>query len=277
MTIAVGFRCVDGVVLAADSLYTEGVAKLYGQKIFPIASNGRYAVTIAGAGGVPSLKGIVREIEKRLSKGIGSKATDFPRIRSIVEGALGFYYPKHIDSAPMDKQEDLGVQLLVGMWVSGNGTRLFETCRTSAFEIDDHRCVGIGSHLVEYLKDVFFPPGTRPSVRMAEPLAAYIVGQAKRYVQFCGGRTFVRALLDDGTDERVWSDEIRDSKEYYEEFFTSLGQIRGLFEVAPSPQNIDLAPFAEILKQRIIEFRAKQQGYRDKQEAIRLASRRPRT
>jgi 20S proteasome alpha/beta subunit len=146
MTIAVGFKCVDGIVLAADSLYTEGDAKLYGQKIFPIPSNGRYALTIAGAGGVPSLKGIVREIEKRLESRIGRSAKDFSRLRSIVEGALGSYYPKHIDSAPLAAQNDLGVQLLIAMWVSGSGTRLFESSRTAVFEVEEHRCVGIGSH-----------------------------------------------------------------------------------------------------------------------------------
>jgi len=225
MTIAVGFKCVDGVVLAADSLYTEGTAKLYGQKIFPIDSNGHYALTIAGAGGVPSMKGIVREIKKRLDR-IGPKPADVSRIQSVIESALCAYYPKHIDSAPTDTQGDLGVQLLVGIWTSGDGARLFETCRTSAFEIDDHRCIGLGSHLAQYLNDVFFPPGSPPSVRLAESLAAYIVKQSKRYMQYCGGRTFVRALLDDGTDERVRSEEIRDSEEYFEDFFKSLGRMR---------------------------------------------------
>jgi len=274
MTIAVGFTCVDGVVLAADSLYTEGIAKLYGQKIFPLPSNGLYALTIAGAGGVPSLKGIVREVEKSLRSEIGQMRADFSQIRSVVEGALGRYYPRHIDSAPRDRQDDLGVQLLIGIWVLGDGTRLFETCRTAAFEVDDHRCVGIGSHLAEYLNDVFFPGGVRPTVRMAEPLAAYIVGRSKRHVQFCGGRTFVRALLDDGTDERVWNEEIRDSEDYIEQFFSSVGHIRELLGKVPRAEAIDLSPFTEILKNAMIEFQAKQQTYRDKMLATRKRLRR---
>src|SRR5438445_13742032 len=110
MTIAVGFKCVDGVVVGADSLYTEGIAKLYGQKIFSIPSNGHYALTIAGAGGVPSIKGVVREITKRLRDKIGPNSSNVSRIRSVVESSLGAYYPKHIDSAPKDKQDDLGIQ-----------------------------------------------------------------------------------------------------------------------------------------------------------------------
>jgi hypothetical protein len=273
MTIATGFKCVDGIVLAADGLYTEGIAKLYGQKIFSIPSNGHYALLIAGAGGVPSLKGIVREIAKRLDARIGQRATDFSHLRSIVEGALGSYYPKHIDSAPQDARDDLGVQLLIAMWVSGSGTRLFESCRTAAFEVEDYRCVGIGSHLAGYLNDIFFPPGERPSVRIAEPIAAYIVGRSKHYVQFCGGRTFVRALLDDGTDERVWNEEIRNSEDYIEGFFASVGRLRGLLGHALQPHDVDLAPFTRDLKDSIIEFQARQQSYRDKHMAIGRRSR----
>lgn len=275
MTIALGFRCTDGVVLAADSQYTEGIAKLNGQKIFPIASNGYYGLTIAGSGGVPSLKGIVREIKKRLKRDVGLNAASFADIQILIENSLCAYYPKHIDSAPKDKQDDLGVQLLIGIWISGAGTQLFETFRTTAFKVDHHRCIGVGSHLAEYLNDVFFPPGGRPSVRLAEPLAAYIVGRSKQYVEFCGGHTFVRALLDDGTDEMVWNQEIRESDKYFQEFFLDLGHIRGLLGDVPTPQNIDMAPFTEVLRNRLIEFRAKQQGHRQKQEEMRQSLRRP--
>jgi hypothetical protein len=159
------------------------------------------------------------------------------------------------------------------MWVSGSGTCLFESCRTSLFEVDHHSCIGIGSHLAEYLNDVFFPPGERPSVRIAEPFAAYIVGQSKRYVQFCGGRTFVRALLDEGTDERVWNEEIRASEDCIEGFFTSVGHMRAALGHGLQPQDIDMAPFTKALQETIVEFRAKQQVYRDKRAAISQRSR----
>jgi Proteasome subunit len=274
MTIAVGLKCGDGIVLAADSLYTEGITKLYGQKIFPIPSNGHYALTISGAGGVPSLKAITREIEKGLKKEIGHRDADFADLRLVVENALAAYYPKHIDSAPLHMQQDLGVQLLIATWVYGKGTVLFESCRASLFEIGEPRCIGVGSHLVAYLNDMFFPPGEKPSVRTAEPLAAYIVQQARRYVQYCGGRIFVRALLDDGTDERVWQDEIRDATGLFEEFFKCLGRVREMLGVAFDPQAVDMVPFAEILKDQVVQFRSKQQNYRDKQEQIRQRSRR---
>jgi hypothetical protein len=267
MTIAVGFKCVDGVVVAADSLYTEGTAKLYGQKIFPIPSNGRYGLLIAGSGGGPSLKGIVREIKKRLKRCVGPG--DFADIQEILEHALRANCLKHFDAAPKDRLDDLEVQLLIGVWLPGRGTRLFETFRTDALEVADHRCIGCGSSLAAYLNDVFFPPGNRPSVRLAEPLAAYIVGRSKYYVQFCGGHTFVRALLADGTDERVWNEEIRESEEYCESFFRNIALIRGFVGDMQAGVSSDVECLVKSLRDQVLEFCAKQKAHRDKLAEIR--------
>jgi hypothetical protein len=265
MTIAVGFRCVDGVVLAADSQYTEGIAKLYGQKIFPIQSNGYYALTIAGSGGVPSLKGIVDHIKNSLKMQIGANRVTIKDLASVIEDVLRAYYPKYIDSVPKAKRADCVVQLLAAIWVAGRGTRLFETYRTFVTEVSEHRSLGVGSWLVEYLRDMFFPPGHRPTVEVAKPLAAYMVWAAKEYIEACGGRTFVRALLNDGTDRRVWSEEIRDAEGYFQSFFRDLVGIRRFLDSSFDPANIDMISFSNILKDQLVEFRQKQKKYLDQQ------------
>ena len=271
MTIAVGFRCVDGVVLAADSLYTDGPAKLYGPKIFPIPSNGLYAMTVAGAGGVPSLKAIVQDIRGRLKRYTGPP--DFAGLQRLIEAALCAYYPKHIDSAPRDKQDDLSVSLLIAIWTVSEGARLFESCRTTVFEVTEHRCIGVGSYLAAYLDDVFCPNSVWPNVVLGEALASYIVGRSRKFVQFCGGRTFVRALLDDGTDERVWAEEIREAERYFDGFFTDTGQTLKMLAAMPNPEDIDMSPFAESLKRRMIQLRSVRQECRGKMAETRRRSR----
>jgi hypothetical protein len=269
MTIAVGFRCVDGVVLAADGLYTQGIAKLYGQKIFLIPSNGYYALTIAGAGGIPSLKGAVREIRKSLATAVGGRPTDLGEIQTVIETALAAYFPKHIDSAPRNQRGDMIVELLAAVWIANVGTRLLETFRATATEVEHHRSVGTGQWLTECLGDMFIPDGALPTVEMTKPLAAYIVGRATRYVQYCGGQTFVRALLNDGRDDRVWKDEIREADEYFEEFFATVGRARGLLGIMPQPGSTDMEPFATLLKQQLVEFNKKQQAHREKHAETR--------
>lgn len=269
MTIAVGFRCVDGIVLAADSQYTEGITKLDGPKIFPIPSNGHYGLTIAGAGGVHSIKGIARKLEQTLKENIGANPASVSELQEAIEDALSEYYPKHIDSAPKGKRDDRDVQLLIAIWTAKGATRLFETSRTSATEASYHRCIGTGSHLVEYLKDLFFPPGEHPTVEIAKPLAAYIVAMAKKYVHYCGGWTEVRALLDDGTDDLGWKHEVRASEKYFNGFFRNLARLLGAAGGVPLSVKVDIAPYTHIMNERLREFREERLKFRDAHAALR--------
>jgi hypothetical protein len=269
MTIAIGFKCVDGIVLAADSLYTQGIAKLYGQKIFPIPSNGYYALTIAGAGGIPTLKGAVREIKKALHKTIRTRQTTLAEVQLVIEDSLSAYFPKHIESAPRDQQGDLAIELIIAVWIAGSGTHLLETARATATEVDSRCSVGTGQWLTECLGDMFIPPGERPTVEMMKPLAAYIVGRATKYIQYCGGETFVRALLDDGTDDRAWREEIREADSYFVEFFRTVGSVREMLGASPRPEEIPMNPFADVLKTQVVEFRRKREAHRERRAQIR--------
>ena len=151
--------------------------------------------------------------------------------------------------------------------MTGEGAHLFETYRTAAFEVPEHRSIGAGAYLATYLNDLFLPPGERPDVALAETIAAYIVSKAKKYIQFCGGSTFVRTLTDQGTDERIWQPEIVASEEYLEKFFVSVGRIRSRLKAGVS--DVDMAPFAEILKNDFLALRVKQDHWRSKRAAIR--------
>ena len=71
MTIALGFRCQNGVVIASDSHYTQDISKTRGQKIFIIPTNGYYALTIGGAGGSNQIKWTVTEIQRSLADEVG--------------------------------------------------------------------------------------------------------------------------------------------------------------------------------------------------------------
>jgi 20S proteasome alpha/beta subunit len=274
MTVAVGFRCVDGVVLAADQQYSEGAAKLYGYKIYLIRNEGHYALTIAGSGGVPSIKGAVREIRKSLAREVGETNTDADTVGDLVERTLRAYYATHIDCAPPKAREDLDFQLLIAVWTAGHGSRLFQTWRSQWYEVESpfHRCIGAGAYLTDCLTEMLAPTSLM-SVEAAKPLAAFIVGRAKKFVQYCGGQTFVRALLGDGTDDRVWQDEIIDSNLYFEGFFRTVGGMRDLLGTAHSPENVDTGSVAARLKEQFVTFQKARLEDRRKQVEMRERAR----
>ena len=262
MTIAVGFRCSDGVVLATDSQYSQDITKMTGKKIFPLWSNGEYAMTLAGSGGADNIKAIVRDVEVALKDSLGSRETSSAEIQQIVENVLPPFYAKHIDCAPPEVRGDLEVGFMVGIWTKREGTKLFSVCRTTITEVQDYQCIGAGSYLTEYVSQAICPRG-RLSVEQTIALAAYIVWAAKKYVDFCGGPTFVRALLDDGKDVRVDGREVEAAEEYMVDLFQSFGSLLGHLGSSILLESIDMGPFARILRDKILEFRGKQAAFRE--------------
>lgn len=262
MTIAVGFRCTNGVVLATDSQVSQDITKATGQKIFPIWSNGEYAMTLAGAGPTDQMKAIVRDVEASLKNSVGQRETSSQEIQQIVEDTLAPFYAKHIDSAPPELRAELEVGFMAGIWTRKEGTRLFSVCRTTITEVPDHQCIGAGSWLAEYLSEAICPKG-RQSVNQTVALAAYIVWAAKKYVEFCGGYTSVRALLDNGEDVLVDNREIHDVEEYMVGLFQFFGGMVGFLGDTFPLGEIDMGPYAEMLKQQVLGCREKQAVYRD--------------
>jgi hypothetical protein len=147
VTIAVGFRCLDGVVISTDSQYTLDVAKGRGQKIFPIPTNGHYALTAGGAGASDQIKWTVAEIERSLAKEIGARRTTSEEIREVVEAVLQRSYAAHVDTAPEDERGWLEYGLVIGVWTAHERTILFKSARTIVTEVayPNHVGMGIGS------------------------------------------------------------------------------------------------------------------------------------
>jgi 20S proteasome alpha/beta subunit len=262
MTIAVGFKCIDGVVLATDSQYSDDPAKTTGQKVFPIWSNGHYALTIAGAGFPDSIKGIARDMELVLGKTIGSREAGSAEIIRTIERVLRSFHAKHIDTAPPEERLELSVQLLIGLWTEREGTKLFGVNRTIAAEVSSHLSVGYGSYLTEYICDALIPSGWI-GVEQATALAAYIVWTAKKYVKYCGGPTGIRVLSDSGKDIRIDQNEVEAGEGYFTDLFRQIGSIVGFLSRTPYPVDVEMGPFTAILKERLLQLRQQQAQFRD--------------
>jgi 20S proteasome alpha/beta subunit len=221
MTIGVGFRCQDGVVIATDSQYSLDISKSRGQKIFPIPSNGHYAITIGGAGGSDQIKWAVAEIGRSLATEIGTRPTTTLEIQQTLEGVLKRSFAEHVDPAPSEERRWLDYGLLIAVWTAEEGARLFNSQRTVVVEVANPNYVsmGVGSYLAEYVLHAFFDRTWMLCVDEATAVSAYIVTMAKEYVEGCGGSTFVRVLDDRGHDVRLQKEEINNAVEYFENLF----------------------------------------------------------
>ncbi len=185
MTIALGFRCLDGVVIATDSQYTLDIAKGRGQKIFPIPTNGHYALTIGGAGASDQIKSTVAEIGRSLAKEIGARRTTNEEIRQVVEAVLQRSYSAHVDIAPEDERSWLDYGLLIGTWTPHERTILFKSARTIVTEVayPNHVGLGIGSYLTDFVLAALFDKSWKLYVDEAASVGAYVVTAAKDHVE----------------------------------------------------------------------------------------------
>ena len=129
MTIALGFKCSNGVVIATDSQYSLDISKTRGQKIFPIPTNGHYAVTIGGAGSSNMIKSTVTSIERSLAERVGTRPTTSLEILGIIEEVLQRSFAEHVDPAPADERRWLDYSLLIGIWTPKERSLLFNTQR----------------------------------------------------------------------------------------------------------------------------------------------------
>lgn len=218
VTIAAGFYCADGIVLAADSQYSGGGSKTSGQKIFPIQQNDRFAVTLATAGHAGIAKRTIQKLTDSLKARIGHRAASIAELQDILEDVLCDVHAKYIYSAPADERAIVDVWFLMAAWTP-HEYALFRSDVTAVTRVYGSACIGVGSYLGEYLMDLLCDYSPGMSVEDVKPIASYVVDRAKNYVDGCGLRTFMRVLTAAGIDEAIQPKEILAGEEYFEGVF----------------------------------------------------------
>ena len=186
MTIAAGFKCHEGVLLATDTLYA-GVNKRYGRKIWPIACQD-ILVGFAGAGTQAGLERTQYEVQKYLGADM-----DVDDVIGIIQSALQLV----LDVSPSDDK----TQGLFAIQMDGTCT-LFENAAGSAMLSPvghASQCVGWAQALGQYFQDFLYREPM--PMKWARIVASHLIRQAKTYSEYCGGDTHLLEIPDKG----AWS------------------------------------------------------------------------
>jgi len=248
MTIGVGFKCDDGVVLAADTQHS-GALKLRGEKVFEIAGTPGITVCIAGAGRVSLIRKAVELIGKDISK--GGASTDIP---GVVERVLATVHQKHIYPYQGIEENRPSLQLLVGVWTKDAPFYLLDTDQTVPNFVEDYAVIGSGGNIAEYI--IKTSRGYINTVADAKYLAAYAVAMAKTYDLFCGGETRIKTLSQEGAIGTASAGDVRDWELFFEDLLDANKMtISGLNIDAFEDHDIDL--LVEGYKTNLLKFRDK--------------------
>jgi hypothetical protein len=189
MTVAAGFVCNEGVLLATDTLYA-GVNKRYGQKSW-LFDHGDVVVGFAGAGMQAGLERTRYEIGARLRGGIPAD-TVIEAIQDALSTVLKIQRPK-------SGTETHG---LFAIRVEGTCT-LWENCGGAMLSPIGHvsQCVGFATALGQYFLDTLYQESM--PMKWARIVAAHLIKHAKRYSEYCGGDTHLLEIPVNGAPRLV--------------------------------------------------------------------------
>jgi len=192
VTIGIGIRCTDGIVLSADTLITvPGSHKYYESKIFAVSYpplRDRSFFTFAG---YPELMKTFRDkfTEAALRSDFDLSVSG---VKDTTEDIL-----QEMEGAILNSLDSTGgLQMLCASFIGGN-LSLLRTSETSVHKVGLYDYVGAGdSSLLRYLSSLLLTQTV--SVKIGSIIASYLVTKAKQLVDGCGGETDLVQIMADG-------------------------------------------------------------------------------
>jgi len=223
MTIALGFQCTDGMVLAADSEISNAFVKMPGTKAWVYKYAGQadgspYALQlgIVGAGNAAFIQYASERIHDAFEEFFDKRATiTRPEAKSLLQGVINEIHSTHLYPAAQTA-EPPSVEMVIGMWFGDRSLRLCRTYLTSVTKVWNYEAVGIGSALANFIIKRFY--AGRVTIAQAVFIATEVLLHVKGNVPGCGGETQIIAMYKKGTVGFAQRKTISEHEQYVREF-----------------------------------------------------------
>lgn len=205
MTIAAGFRCRDGVVLAADTelTFSGGTGKTYGSKMFSL--DGKLGCNLTYAGSADYVKELVYDLKQ---------ATQGQPWQEALK-ALKTTYQTYWDANLQHDQEGSVTSILVTLR-EGKKVHLYLGRGRHFLPVRQYEALGIGSEQAEAL---FNPLHSQfMTILQARYMAIYALRRVKGFVQGCGGKSEIVEVEDSSDVLSLSQFDMPDIKEIEADF-----------------------------------------------------------
>jgi hypothetical protein len=225
VTLALGIKCSDGIVLGTDLEYTEGDLSDPGQKMFWLPRNAHpdgYFVLAAGYGNPDTAKTFIEELGYKLEPfSPHPTVPTWSSLKKAIREALKIVWTEHIDIAPKDERRSLAFDMLLGLRI-GSDVKMYRTNRTMLIEQEGSYCMGVGAYAARALADVFL--GFWPHIRVesAAQIAIKIIALTKSHIQGVGQGTDINILPLEGYSYGFLLPEVKEIESEFENLFVSL-------------------------------------------------------
>jgi hypothetical protein len=224
VTIIAGFHVQNGILLAADTMYTGGT-KIHQPKLFGYTLNGNTpescSLVFALAGhenyGKMAIDDCVDEI---LS--CEPKLRTLKAVKKALRKAVKAINDEYVDTRPDPTEKEFAkFDLIIGAWLPvAGGLQMFRSSGPAVLSAGHYHCTGIGAYLGDYLmRNVFTDTMARTmKIKAAALLAIQALGAAKTYDSNCGGDTQFMRISPGGMLSPVVPYDVHTSEYYISEF-----------------------------------------------------------
>jgi hypothetical protein len=194
VTIALAFHRPEGIVFGADTRETyTGYLKRQVPKLVMRPENhqqGMPCAVFAGAGD----GSLIDHLIGKLWEGMKHKTDSIEAMIDAAEDALLNAYGRLAKANHPGELPDQ--QILIGAWCKPNETALVEVTNTVLTRNIKSKAIGCGEYLANYIEDRFWAP--KIDLGDLVPVVTYIIDQARKHVDGCGGRTHVAVIKANG-------------------------------------------------------------------------------
>lgn len=218
MTIVAGFKVQNGILLAADTMYTGG-AKVHQPKLFGYTPNPDTAESITLAFALAGHEDFGKMAVEDCVEAIASRPPDrsIDTVRKLLRRAVKAINDEYVDKKPASEREAAKFELLIAAWLPGaGGLKMFRTRGSAVNDAGNYHCAGYGSYLGDYLMRNIFTPTMR--LRDVVLLSIQALGAAKSYDASYGGDTQFMTIYDGGKISGLIPYDVHESESYISQF-----------------------------------------------------------
>lgn len=266
VTICAGFKSSLGVVICADSQETTGTMKFDAPKLVIRPSVGeptdQVRMAFAGAGHGPFIDKLTDEMWKAAKRG---PQMDHASVLNRVEDAVIECHRKIWGLYGADSRPETEMLFVI---YTDTQVELYKSHGPIVLSVSDQAFVGVGEELAAYICE-HVRSGT-DSLEEDVSTGLYIIENAKKYVDGCGGDTQIAAVFVDGSIQRMLN---HDARKMAETIFQMGRSIYFLFSLSTSlgGSKSDLQSVMKGVEKDIHDARAELR--REAKGAIRLPKR----
>jgi len=209
MTIAAGFQCKDGVILAADTEISLGqTTKTRQSKLFVINKAQDCCLTYAGhVAFAQELVGVMRS---------ATRGKEGKKLLEAARKSYRHFHNKYYTQPP--KPEKSWADVLITL-KEGQAVSLYCGQGRHWFKVDKYKLLGIGEEQAEAVVNPLY--SGEPTTNEAGYIAICVLRKVKWFVQGCGGPTEVGEIRHTGP--HLWSSDKVEQAEEDLDYFEGLG------------------------------------------------------